>query len=432
MDASSLLCIDLGSAYTKVAERREWSDAAKLVRDSHVDEEWSFCFPSLVAKVNKRGTEHWLAGQDALAQPPGDNVELFRDWKADFFASSASRRSTGEEAAAHFFQGLRDHLARLGRKSVVAQSVMRICIPKLDGSDKRGAALVKIAATAGFTPAAKKPFTYEPESNTYGVLTRGRNYTWKPKEWLGLHPSYVKMYEPAPNGLFAQIQSAARSRTKLRYSVLIVDIGSFTTDVGSLTFEMTDDPDELDRPTVHQTSTPLGIRDLDRVILEELPAGFRKAVEGRPIGEWERNKQQLYAGQAIRVRSASGDRHEVGTEAHQRAMARLIHKHAEKIGKCVTEFCKTHKIKAQETILTGGGATIQALRSQVIGALGTDGGQVTDFLDKTEPLRSLLQIWTPRGWENDRKAIDERIRLNHDLLRGGSAIGGCSVVNDLP
>lgn len=78
-----LLCIDFGSSYTKVAVREDWNSATRLIESGHPDESYSYCIPSTVARVTRRGKDTWLIGMDALNQSPADNVAVYQNWKSD-------------------------------------------------------------------------------------------------------------------------------------------------------------------------------------------------------------------------------------------------------------------------------------------------------------------------------------------------------------
>src|SRR5687768_3494651 len=112
-----VICVDLGSAYTKVSLRQSWDASTDLVRDLVSQEQApTYCLPSVVARVERVGGDVWLTGESAAAQPPGPGVRLYPNWKASFFG----RDYAGEEAAAeeasevafHFFLQLREALAR--------------------------------------------------------------------------------------------------------------------------------------------------------------------------------------------------------------------------------------------------------------------------------------------------------------------------------
>ena len=55
------------------------------------------------------------------------------------------------------------------------------------------------------------------------------------------------------------------------------------------------------------------------------------------------------------------------------------------------------------------------------------GSRVYDLLDEEEPRRSLPQKYGPRGFYADEREVEARLRENRDLVRGASALGGCSV-----
>jgi hypothetical protein len=55
MTNNEILCIDFGSAYTKIAFRSGWNAPAELLKDVPIaGKETSFCIPSVVARVEKK------------------------------------------------------------------------------------------------------------------------------------------------------------------------------------------------------------------------------------------------------------------------------------------------------------------------------------------------------------------------------------------
>ena len=76
MKNRTLLSIDLGSAYTKLAIRRDWHDESQLLRDLPLaTPEVDFCVPSVVTRVEGSGGREWLTGAKAAARPPRSKDE---------------------------------------------------------------------------------------------------------------------------------------------------------------------------------------------------------------------------------------------------------------------------------------------------------------------------------------------------------------------
>lgn len=123
----------------------------------------------------------------------------------------------------------------------------------------------------------------------------------------------------------------------------------------------------------------------------------------------------------------------IGSGEPLEKVSRAIDDFAGQIVKACTNFCSRHKAMPQQMILTGGGAFIRQLRESVTSRVQSQlETPVYDLLDEDEPLRVLLEKRTPEGWRHDQSEVDARRRENIRLVRGGSAIGGCSVFVDLP
>lgn len=152
--------------------------------------------------------------------------------------------------------------------------------------------------------AEQRPYVYEPEANGVGVLTRGRNATWRPKRWQPLHPSYVEMF--GTTELFKRLHKAGSRGRNMSYRIMIVDVGSFTTDIALVAFEMVDGIDNFERPRIDQVSEPLGVRQLDEAIISRLPTDTRMAIEAQRVGERERGKRLLIEGRGWAVPKPGG------------------------------------------------------------------------------------------------------------------------------
>jgi hypothetical protein len=429
-----LIAIDLGSAYTKVAIRRDWNGESDLLRDLPLaSDEVDFCVPSVVARVEGRGDTRWMIGAAAGAQAPGKGVTIFRYWKARLFATGAqaevSRDEMGqaaqaygsedyEQVATQFFRGLREGLEHSPYGEDIAASAVRVCVPRIDAPDMDGR-IGGILHAAGWRPAHGRVTVYEPESNACGMFTRGRNATWyppaapfTPRAGHSLH--LMKMLEP--EGLLQALRRMSGS-----FGVLVIDIGGFTTDFGYVQFDTSFSSDDWHRPRIVQQSYELGIRELDQAIYESLDEDAQQAIRRLSPARWDALKVDLYRGAPVTLGDVRGRPLAIDGERTAEALRRF----AERVIQVRDTFLRDHvrgPINAQT--LTGGGSMIAPLHRAVVRALGTDeGARVYDLLDEHEPRQTLSQ----RGGRVDEQAIEARARRNAELVRGGSAIGGTSV-----
>lgn len=433
-----LISIDLGSAYTKVAIRRDWDGESELLRNLPLaSDEVDFCVPSVVARVQGQGATRWLIGAAAASQAPGDGVSIFRYWKARLFATGPqarvsrdqmgqSSRAYGgddyEQVAVQFFRGLRESLERSPYGDDVAASAVRVCVPRIDAGDMDGR-VGSILHAAGWRPAHGRVTVYEPESNACGMFTRGRNATWyppaapfTPRAGRSLH--LMKMLEP--EGLLQALRRMSGS-----FGVLVIDIGGFTTDFGYVQFDTSFSSDDWHRPTIVQQSYELGIRELDQAIYDSLREDAQREIRNLSPSQWDALKVDLYRGAPVTLGHVRGKPVRIGGGADAERTAEALRSFAERVIAVRDTFLRDHvrgPINAQT--LTGGGSMIAPLHRAVVQALATDeDARVYDLLDESEPGNTLRL----RGGRVDEQAVEARARRNQELVRGGSAIGGSSV-----
>lgn len=433
-----LISIDLGSAYTKVAIRRDWNGESDLLRNLPLaSDEVDFCVPSVVARVDARGGTRWMIGAAAGAQAPGEGVRIFRYWKARLF-STGSRAQAGrdemgqamdaddgddyEQVAVQFFRGLRESLERSPYGGDVAASAVRVCVPRMDAADMDGR-VGSILHAAGWRPAHGRVTVYEPESNACGMFTRGRNATWyppaapfTPRAGRSLH--LMKMLEP--EGLLQALRRMSGS-----FGVLVIDIGGFTTDFGYVQFDTSFSSEDWHRPTIVQQSYELGIRELDQAVYDSLDDDARREIRRLSPSQWDAVKVDLYRGAPVILGGEGGTPRRMGVGEDAGSTVAALRGFAERVIAVRDTFIRDHvrgPIDAQT--LTGGGSMIAPLHEAVVRALATDEhARVYDLLDEQEPRRTLGL----RGGSVNEPAVAARGRRNQELVRGGSAIGGSSV-----
>jgi hypothetical protein len=433
-----LVSIDLGSAYTKVAIRRDWNGESDLLRNLPLaSDEVDFCVPSVVARVEGQGSTRWMIGAAAGAQTPGDGVRIFRYWKARLFSTEPqaqvsrdemgqSREAYGsddyEQVAVQFFRGLRESLEQSRYGEDIAASAVRVCVPRIDVADMDGR-VGSILDAAGWRPAHGRVTVYEPESNACGMFTRGRNATWyppaapfTPRAGRSLH--LMKMLEP--EGLLQALRRMSGS-----FGVLVIDIGGFTTDFGYVQFDTSFSSNDWHRPQIVQQSYELGIRELDQAIYDRLDEDAQREIRQLSPSQWDALKIDLYRGAPVTLGHAGGKPRTIGGGDDGGRTGEALRTFAERVIAVRDTFIRDHvrgPIDAQT--LTGGGSMIAPLHNAVVQALATDEhARVYDLLDEDEPRKTLVL----RGGRVSEQAVEARTRRNQELVRGGSAIGGSSV-----
>lgn len=433
-----LVSIDLGSAYTKVAIRRDWNGESDLLRNLPLASgEVDFCVPSVVARVEGQGRTRWMVGAAAAAQAPGEGIRIFRYWKARLFSTGPAARvrrdemgqapevygsDDYEQVAVAFFRGLRESLEHSPYGDDVAAGAVRVCVPRIDAADVDGR-VGSILDAAGWRPANGRVTVYEPESNACGMFTRGRNATWyppaapfTPRAGRSLH--LVKMLEP--EGLLQALRRISGS-----FGVLVIDIGGFTTDFGYVQFDTSFSSNDWHRPRIVQQSYELGIRELDQAIYDSLDEDAQREIRRLSPSRWDALKIGLYRGAPVTLGSARGKPVTIGAGNDAGRTAEALRDFAKRVIAVRDTFIRDHvrgPIDAQT--LTGGGSMIAPLHGAVVQALATDEhARVYDLLDEDEPRNTLVL----RGGRVSEQAIEARARRNQELVRGGSAIGGSSV-----
>ena len=318
------------------------------------------------------------------------------------------------DLAVAFFRDLRakvlDAAARVLRGAAAPDRVpARVCVPAFadDGTDPPAAVrdlFLSVLGRAGWVLDDGLPVVTEPMANVIGVISEGVNATWRPYPHRPgeEHIHLGKMFRHGP---LVTAYRAGRSE----YSVLVCDVGSYTTDLALVRFATADDPDR--RPEVTQHSVPLGIAALDGRVRGVLPADQAAWWDGATGRRRELCKRALYVDCKAYATAEVGD---VGGPAVRPAVDASLVRFGADLGEVVTAFCDRHAVgRVSEVVLTGGGNHVPAVRNGLLGAVAGRFG--TGYLVRVPP-------GTPT---RSRKAL-----LTPEQVRAGSALGGCSVYFD--
>lgn len=422
MENPSVVSIDLGSAYTKIANRDSWNSAGQLaygLRAALKGEE-DFCIPSVVARVDRERGTRWLIGADAANQMPSNKVQIFKNWKRALFAGREGDvvHQQAIEVAVAFFTEIRHALGT--RLSDGRNAPVRVAVPRLAGAIDPAPVVKEILIRAGWDTTNSRMTVFEPESNAIGLLSRGRNQTWVPKQQNFAPPPkrmifMQRMLEPGLSTAFRQM--------KREYTILVTDIGAFTTDFGLVRVDTSMKDDDWNRPEVVQQSVELGIQELDASILSVLEPSTQQYFEGMPAMEWELRKQQLYSGRPIRI-VVDSKTLDVGDYVEGEAIKDQIRQFAKRVVSARQTFLRQHGIShVHEEAVTGGGSAVSLLRETLIDSIKTAKRSVHDLWDPNEP-DIAIAAGAGRMTASEK---DNRRWENRSLVRGGSAIGGASV-----
>src|SRR5262245_46984861 len=81
------LCVDFGSAYTKVALRPDWDAPTQLLKEEKLNlDELHVCVPTVVARVKRGDETQWAWGLTAAGMKEGNGIKVYRNWKQRFFS----------------------------------------------------------------------------------------------------------------------------------------------------------------------------------------------------------------------------------------------------------------------------------------------------------------------------------------------------------
>jgi hypothetical protein len=422
-----LLCIDLGSAYTKIAVRDGWSTRATVLSSlpEFLSDDESMLLPSVVAFDDRGATPRWLIGSSAAGTTAGEGVRVFTDWKRHLLAHKAPSDRNGAlsaiqalEIAGSFLREV--HVLVQRHRPDLMRLPVRLTFPQLEDVALPVETLTGLLAGAGWRPEDARTVLSEPETNAIGVFSRGRNATWTPPQQDHRGPpskqiSMQEMLDPR----FARAFRAMREG----YTVLTTDIGAFTTDFGLIRFDSSFKDDRWSHPMVRQRSVRLGIHELDATVLEVLDPHIQQYFRDRPPSEWEKRKKELYKGNPQKV-GINGHVWEIGTAYEREVISEKIRQFANQVLKAREEFVATLGIrKIDAEALTGGGSAIEALRCCIVDQAHDQGIPMIDLRSSTEPEQATA-AGAGRFSPSER---DARVNENAVLVRAASAIGGASV-----
>lgn len=408
------LSIDLGASYTKVAYRsaciptqvRPADQEAKILMFDN-----SPLIPSLAIRTRNVG-QPWIFGRQAALMNPDGGMQVFQNWKADLFRSNNDKDSATAVIIAHrFFEWLRSRLEDMGID--VRQCQTRVAMPAFDTFDENAVLLARCMDLSGWDNPTLILKVKEPHANTLGLFAGGRNRISLNGEGL-LQPDYGRMW--GQDNVYIR---AARGSTLFDthgnlLTVMIVDIGAFTTDLAALTFDVTASADGMS--AIRQKSHELGvINQLDRPLFASLGERHNFAWSDLQFDEAESCKKKLYQGQPSTLLTRV-DGQSVQLELGGAEDLDLIETKAGQFATTIWEKIEAFAADSQPSrvFLTGGGSLIQPVTESLKNSLAARQmrvGVVTqgDAAEETGDRRS----WNKTG---------------EGLQRLATALGGASVV----
>ncbi len=423
------LCIDLGSAYTKIGFRETPFSQARLLQLEELNlDDQHVCVPSVAAWRER--DDRWVFGIDAADLVEGNGIRVYRNWKADLFPDGERSVNPWDLLGEDPHEGLRDgpgsyararnvacrYLAWLRQDLVprmipgvdLSKAVLRLCIPEFAMFSPHAAEMDRMLEAAGWHNPASF-CSSEPMSNLTGALTQGHNAILEPKPGK-FFADIPKMF--ARSHLLEMVAACQEGDEGdvSEYATLIIDVGAYTTDFGLISIDLTG---HGFFPISENHSVPLGVHELDRRVVEVLPEPLGAAVSRFSGREWERFHRVVYTDD--REWGLPGGGVVNGSQEERARIANVIAQFAAQIATGLNDFLEQYRPPAiQEVILTGGGNNIPELAQRLRKALAS-WGVATFYLPKAGlPLNGSRQV-----------------EIVPSVVRGASAVGGASVLFDL-
>lgn len=399
------LCIDLGASYTKIAYRELPGATSHLLTQSDLPDEHHFCIPSVAARSTTR--DAWVFGVEAMDLRSGPRVEVFQDWKSDLFLPEEERGigfdvldDTSDEVrtlliertpslraldvATRFLRWLHDEQLpeMLAEHPRYREAEVQLCVPDFVLDDPLAPRLEALMRAIGFRNEGSFTLS-EPKANLIGILTEGQN----------------ALTQSGGINVGAMVGDAAvlRSLARPDQAVLLVDVGAFTTDLALASLHRTDAPGTED--PAH--SARLGVRRLDDWILEAARPEARARIDGS-AAEREHFHRMAFGPQP-RVEEFG-----LSVDHVEATLKRFTDEILAVVDTFLAENPDDHLFSA---VLTGGGSNIRGIANRLAAALGQ---------------RDIQALHAPGSIDAPHHL--RRYALGPELVRGASAIGGCSIL----
>lgn len=471
--AERVFSIDFGSAYTKVALRRDPTADSTLLDcpGAEVD----FLVPTVVA-MDQRGTKaRFEFGDRASDIKPGGGIHVFTNFKKDLFVDSVTVPDKPPLPPLDALLQSEEFVALAGKYGVFAPQVS--ALRTLAGAARAlsagpGERVVSVEAQRQ-TNAAKVAchfFTLLREQVLAAcdkLNVRGLKFEEFPvrvavpalstevelaqqsgckllREALHragwpLHPDQPFVTEPEANAVgiltkatnllfrngrinLGEMLSKGPLNTVLKcdpnhpsYRAFVIDIGAFTTDFGSLYVNTDGKPYVATVGAGFQVgahSVRLGATDLEAMLPKALPTKQRVWLESVSRKEFSAFQRNVFGdGKGYRVPGIGV----IGGEGDREAIDGCVAEFSKRLVEELRKFCAGSKpAQMQELILAGGGSNIPAVRDALIAAAKAEGNE-------------FVKVHAPdlkRGKAGTAPLVD---KLDANFARGGSALGGASV-----
>jgi hypothetical protein len=406
--------VDLGASFTKVSFRPAWvggphySEVSKMVV---ID--GSPLVPSLV--IYSENNNRWLFGKEAAGYFPTHEDRVYANWKSSLYSKHLNQKVDGDmDAASKFFEWLGGELRKTGIP--VRDSKIKICLPAFDGAEQPGQLLVERMKRCGW--AGKEHSTIEePRANTIGMFGHGSNAAHRSMDDGQIYPTYMENFPPG-GFVISHLRRHALTNGPRHASFLIIDIGSFTTDLSLAVLDAQRDGDCIEQTTQHSFELGL-VEHYEKPLFERLLIAKQLNWHDLNFNDRERIKNSLNSDEQIVVATARSGNVTFGGYEDQRVAQELASVFAEHIFEVLQRFMQGRI--AERVLLTGGGVSVDTVNSQLRKALISQGIQVL-------PNEGIGSASLGNGhsstisWELSGETLE----------RLATAIGASSVLMDLP
>lgn len=409
-----VLSIDLGASYTKIAYR----PACVPVRiGEHPTESMVWLpddlalIPSLAIKSSNHASP-WAFGWDAANLPFDRSMQVFQNWKADLFRPDNDKDSATAAIIAHkFFDWLRPKLKSAGID--VRECQTRVAMPAFKTFDENAVLLARCMDLSGWDDPTLILKVREPHANALGLFAGGENVV--KRDAVGqIDPHYGRMFGADSAYIRAARGHALYGTHGNLLTVMVVDIGAFTTDLASLTFDFAAQADGL--RAVQQESHALGvINQLDKPLFAVLADRHGFSWSDVSFNATERFKMNLYRGGSYPL-PARVDGKPAVVDLGSPADADLVREAAMKFAEAAKEKIAAfvgNQIPAR-VFLTGGGSLIRPV-ADALTAYFADLGIPAGVVEQGNEVVGNGE-WRP--WQQS----------GEGLQRLATALGGASVV----
>jgi hypothetical protein len=283
-------------------------------------------------------------------------MEVFQNWKAQLFKARNNKESAAAVIVAEqFFRWLKEKLEAAGIDLPKAHT--RVAMPAFKTFDEQALLIARCMELAGWdSPRILK--ATEPHANVLGLFSDGRNFATKTSRGETLL-NYGKMFGMSSTYVLNARGSIFGTHGSL-LTVAVVDIGAFTTDFASMTFDFRADDMGDGLRFLRQESHVLGvINDLDRPFFAALSSNHDINWSEVPFNETERVKQYIYQGKPYTLLLKGRDAIKLGGKQDQDAFQSQAAKFTSQLWEKFSDFISPQR--PTKVYTTGGGGLIPAL-----------------------------------------------------------------------